>query len=88
MKEAIANECSHGQLARQCPLCELDRDIRRLETWLEICVHSLTRISCWLEFAQTNESEMMDEARTALQRLRCGGYFERDKNFDWGGNFI
>lgn len=30
----MSNECKHGQLARQCELCEKDRRIAELETAL------------------------------------------------------
>lgn len=28
----MPNECQHGQLKRQCPLCEMDEDIKFLKT--------------------------------------------------------
>jgi hypothetical protein len=29
-------ECKHGQLARQCPLCELEEQVRHLECQLSV----------------------------------------------------
>jgi hypothetical protein len=32
----MSNECKHGQLARQCELCEKDQRIAELEQQLEV----------------------------------------------------
>lgn len=31
---AAGNECAHGQLRRQCQLCELEAEVARLREWI------------------------------------------------------
>ncbi len=56
-------DCTHGQLARQCPICERDERIAELEARTK-CRRDLP----WCDCAALERER--DEARAQLERLR------------------